>query len=48
VISIPKASDPGHVRENAAAIDVVLTEQDLAEIDAVHPPPARKRPLDLL
>jgi diketogulonate reductase-like aldo/keto reductase len=48
VISIPKASDPGHVRENAAAIDVMLTEQDLAEIDAVHRPPGRKQPLDLL
>ena len=48
VISIPKASDPGHVRENAAAIDVMLTEQDLAEIDAAHPPPGRKHPLDLL
>ena len=48
VISIPKASDAGHVRENAAAIDVVLTEQDLAEIDAVHRPPGRKQPLDLL
>jgi diketogulonate reductase-like aldo/keto reductase len=48
VISIPKASDTAHVRENAAAIDVVLTEQDLAEIDAAHPPPGRKHPLDLL
>jgi diketogulonate reductase-like aldo/keto reductase len=48
VISIPKASDPGHVRENAAAIDVVLTADDLAEIDAVHKPPGRKQPLDLL
>jgi diketogulonate reductase-like aldo/keto reductase len=48
VISIPKASDPGHVRENAAAIDVVLTEQDLALIDAEHRPPGRKQPLDLL
>jgi diketogulonate reductase-like aldo/keto reductase len=48
VISIPKASDPDHVRENAAAADIVLNEQDLAEIDAAHPPPGRKQPLDLL
>ena len=48
VISIPKASDPAHVRENAAAIDVVLTAQDLGEIDAAHRPPARKQALDLL
>jgi diketogulonate reductase-like aldo/keto reductase len=48
VISIPKASDPVHVRENAAAIDVRLTDEDLAEIDAAHKPPGRKQPLDLL
>jgi diketogulonate reductase-like aldo/keto reductase len=48
VISIPKASDPVHVRENAAAIDVVLDARDLAEIDAAHPPPGRKQALDLL
>jgi diketogulonate reductase-like aldo/keto reductase len=48
VISIPKASDAGHVRENAAAVDVVLTAEDLAEIDAAHRPPGRKQPLDLL
>jgi diketogulonate reductase-like aldo/keto reductase len=48
VISIPKASDPVHVGENAAAIDVVLNARDLAEIDAAHPPPGRKQALDLL
>ncbi len=48
VISIPKAADAAHVRENAAAGDVRLTEQDLAEIDAVHQPPRRKAALDLL
>jgi diketogulonate reductase-like aldo/keto reductase len=48
VISIPKAADVGHVRENAAAADIELTPTDLAEIDAVHRPPARKQPLDLL
>jgi diketogulonate reductase-like aldo/keto reductase len=48
VITIPKASDPDHVRENAAAIDVVLTAEDLAAIDAEHRPPGRKQPLDLL
>jgi len=48
VISIPKASDPAHVRDNAAAIDVALTAEDLAEIDAAHRPPGRKQPLDLL
>ncbi len=48
VISIPKASDQAHVRENAAAGDITLTDEDLAAIDAAHPPPARKRSLDIL
>jgi diketogulonate reductase-like aldo/keto reductase len=48
VISIPKASDQAHVRQNAAAGDITLTEQDLAAIDAEFPPPARKQSLDIL
>jgi diketogulonate reductase-like aldo/keto reductase len=48
VISIPKAGDAGHVRENAAAAKIVLTAEDLAEIDATYPPPRRKHPLAML
>ena len=48
VITIPKASDQAHVRQNAAADSIALTESDLAEIDAVHPPPARRQSLDIL
>ena len=48
VISIPKASDLAHVRENAGAANLLLADDDLAEIDAAHPVPTRKRPLDLL
>ncbi len=48
VISIPKAANPAHVRENAAAAEIVLTDTDLAAIDAAHKPPRRKVPLDLL
>lgn len=48
VISIPKAANPAHVRDNAKAADLALTPADLAEIDAAHRPPARKQPLDLL
>jgi len=47
-ISIPKATTPAHVRENAGAADIVLTDADLAEIDAVHPPPRKKQGLDIL
>jgi diketogulonate reductase-like aldo/keto reductase len=48
VISIPKASDPVHVRENAKAGDIALTADDLAEIDTAHPPPKRKQGLEIL
>ncbi|WP_237215802.1 aldo/keto reductase [Falsiroseomonas oryziterrae] len=48
VIAIPKAADPAHVRQNAAARELRLTEQDLAELDAAFPPPKRKRPLEMI
>ena len=48
VISIPKAADAAHVKENAAAAGLALTTEDLAAIDAEFPPPSRKAPLDLL
>lgn len=48
VISIPKAADPGHVRQNAAARDLRLAPEDLAELDAAFPPPTRKRSLAML
>jgi diketogulonate reductase-like aldo/keto reductase len=47
VISIPKASDPQHVRENAAAGAITLSSEDLAAIDAAHPPPAGRQSLDI-
>jgi diketogulonate reductase-like aldo/keto reductase len=47
VISIPKAVDPAHVRQNAAAGEIVLTEADLAAIDAEHPPPRGKQSLEM-
>ncbi|HEY1933056.1 MAG TPA: aldo/keto reductase [Acetobacteraceae bacterium] len=47
-ISIPKATQPAHVRENAAAEEISLTAEDLAEIDAAHPPPRKKQGLDIL
>ncbi len=48
VISIPKAADLAHVRENAAAGEITLTAEDLTAIDAAHRPPSRKVGLDLL
>lgn len=48
VIAIPKASRPEHVRLNRAAVDIRLTEADLAELDRLFPPPVRKRPLEMI
>jgi diketogulonate reductase-like aldo/keto reductase len=47
VISIPKASDPTHVRENAACGAIELGSDDLSLIDSAHPPPAAKQSLDI-
>jgi diketogulonate reductase-like aldo/keto reductase len=44
---IPKATTLEHVRENRAALDLKLTEQDLAELDRGFPPPKGPRPLEL-
>ena len=48
VVSIPKASDPAHVRENAAAATLRLTDEDHAELNAAFPPPKSKQPLAIL
>jgi diketogulonate reductase-like aldo/keto reductase len=48
IIAIPKAADPAHVLLNAAARDIVLTLQDMADLDAAFPPPKRKRPLEMI
>ena len=47
VVVIPKAVKPAHVRENRAALDIVLTAQDLAELDQAFPPPRRATPLEM-
>jgi diketogulonate reductase-like aldo/keto reductase len=47
-ISIPKALSPRHMDENARAASIELTEADLAEIDATHPPPREKEALGML
>lgn len=45
VIAIPKAVSAVHIRANRAALDLVLTAADLAELDRAFPPPKRKMPL---
>lgn len=48
VIAIPKAGSLDHVRDNRAAVDIVLSAADLAELDRLFPPPGRKQPLDMI
>ena len=48
VIAIPKAGTPEHVRENAAARDLRLSPEDLADLDRAFPPPAGPTPLAML
>jgi diketogulonate reductase-like aldo/keto reductase len=45
VAVIPKAVRPQHVRENRAALDLALTPEDLAQLDAAFPAPSRRLPL---
>lgn len=45
VMAIPKAVREAHLREKFAAAALVLTREDLAEIDARFPPPRRRTPL---
>jgi diketogulonate reductase-like aldo/keto reductase len=48
VLAIPKAGRVRHVRENRKAADLVLTTQDLADLDAAFPPPSGPTPLAIL
>ncbi len=48
VVVIPKSSDFNRIRENCAALDLALTEEELAELDRVFPPPRGSQPLETL
>ena len=48
VIAIPKSSRPDRVRENAAALELRLTAEDLADIDRAFPPPRRRSALEMI
>ena len=48
IVAIPKAASLAHVRENRAALDLRLTEQDIAELDRAFPPPTGRAPLEML
>jgi diketogulonate reductase-like aldo/keto reductase len=48
MIVIPKAARLEHVRDNRGALDVMLTEEDLASLDRAFPPPKAKSSLGML
>ena len=48
VIAIPKTSRAERVAENLGALDIELTETDLAKLDKTFPPPRRKAPLEMI
>lgn len=48
VIAIPKAAEPAHVSANRRAMDLLLTADDLAAIDADFPAPTHKTRLAML
>jgi diketogulonate reductase-like aldo/keto reductase len=48
VIAIPKAATLEHIQENREAPEIILTQQDLDDLDRAVPPPSRKVPLELL
>jgi diketogulonate reductase-like aldo/keto reductase len=48
MIVIPKAGNKEHVRENAGALDLTLTDQDLADLDKAFPPPKGRTALGML
>ena len=48
VIAIPKASSQAHARENQAALDTELREEDVAILDRAFPAPHQKSGLEML
>lgn len=48
VIAIPEAGTPAHVRDNAGALKLHLTERDLEALDREFPPPEGPVPLEML
>ena len=48
VIAIPKAGTQEHVRENAQALAITLSDEELRLLDNAFPAPGRKTPLDMV
>jgi len=48
VMAIPKAASVTHVKENAAALEVNLSEDELNQLNRAFPAPGHKTPLDMV
>ena len=48
VIAIPRTATPAHAAENSSAMNLVLTEEELTQIDREYPAPTRKVGLDIV
>lgn len=48
LIAIPKAVQPQHVQQNAAALNIQLSDEVLSRLDKVFPAPNRKTALDIV
>jgi len=48
IIAIPKTGNHERLRENFAALDLVLTGEQLAALDKLFPPPRHSQPLSML
>lgn len=48
VLAIPKAGSVAHVRENAAALEITLGDNELARLDKAFPAPKGKTRLDVV
>jgi diketogulonate reductase-like aldo/keto reductase len=45
---IPKSGVPAHIDENLAALELKLTQADLAALDRAFPPPKKASALEML
>jgi diketogulonate reductase-like aldo/keto reductase len=48
VIPIPKTSNLRRLQENRDSVDLDISDEDWARLDAAFPPPARKMPLEMI
>lgn len=48
VIAIPKSSNPQRVAENRASAEIALTDEQIAELNQLFPPPRSRQPLQMI